>query len=352
MGCWQRLRERVRGQQTAPPSGEVTGPRKTKEGQSDFLTDGPDAGYELRYSKKWTDELCADGAYWTHVDGDTIAIWSNCPRCTHQLSDVVFLDKANEKTNYTVEGVVLSCNCQSKHDGRAEGVAGCGAYGGVSVVVEDGAKGEVKLKAALATNEDRRWDELAYKAGTDALAGSKDLATKWSATVATLLSILGVATIVGLFDELLKLPMALRVFTAVLTLGAITAATFATYRAAQAAQGDMTWMEEVTGKKLRERVGNELNSTARQLRHSRRLTALAIALAALTVFLTIVVEREEDTTTKLLVVSDQLASPACGTPTPGRAGQLTLQPEEDEEAQPIALTAAEIATVTTVEQCP
>lgn len=301
--------------------------------------------YELRYDPQWGREL-VDSGYTGYFDEDTISIWTNCPRCKHQLSDIVFVEAP--RTAGPTQTVV-ACNCQSKHDGRAEGVAGCGAYAGMEVSI---VKGEVALTPTVATAEDKRWDDLAQKTATEAYSGAKALAEKWSATVATLLSILGVAALLGLFEQIIALPTGWRYVAAFLTALAVGAATYATYLAARAAQGQLTWMPKVTGKALRAREKESLRDTDEQLRLSRRWTATAIAITLVAVLATIVGQgQEEDDTARLLVVSDQLAEPACGIPSPGRAGQLTLQPD-DKDAEVIAVSVAEIATVTTVAECP
>lgn len=132
---------------------------------------------------------------------------------------------------------VIACNCESEHAGRPNGKLGCGRYGGLLVKLDrtpkeedsdgspedpqeqnsecsgqgtqpEGKAGEQKallrVKAEPASAGDKRWDELSDETPYNTLATARTLAEKWSATVATLLSLLGVASFLAAKDQLFK----------------------------------------------------------------------------------------------------------------------------------------------------
>lgn len=284
-----------------------------------------DKPYERCYDPSWAPRI----KFEAEVRKQEIALRGKCPHCLHQLDDIVLIEEgsadqgresaerlcrafrilrgvddsvgsggspteptqptlatvepvdANDETRPRTE-VVVACNCESEHKGRPATKLGCGRYSGMGVAVdrEDPKNPVVKLAPLSATASDKRWDELSDEVPFTTLAAARSLAEKWAATVATLLSLLGIAAFLETKDQLLALEWEAKVTAGVAGFLSVVAATIATFAAARAAQGGLKNVAEVTGKVIRQMHEEAVGKIADLLWLSRLSTVAALAFAA------------------------------------------------------------------------
>jgi hypothetical protein len=140
----------------------------------------------------------SDVAVRTRTGEDAVVVFATCPLCGHEIDDFIHLGESKVGMSFTS---VLSCNCESKHDGAPAGTLGCGALSAVRITLTVGGEGTLEV-TGRATLRERYWDQEAAtyeRAMTTRLAG---IAEKWGQTVAAIFGLFGIALIVEANEEL------------------------------------------------------------------------------------------------------------------------------------------------------
>jgi lysylphosphatidylglycerol synthetase-like protein (DUF2156 family) len=183
----------------------------------------------------------------------------------------------------------------------------------------------------VVTAEDRAWQDQADRLDRDALPALRAVAGRWTATIGALTGLLGLVTLVGGPAAVDQLIDGWRVATGVLVLGAVLAASGATWLAADAQGGARRTL--TTYHRLREGYRAETGRVQRRLWQSKLTTAVAVAALIVAAAFTWFAPRQPD---KVLVVQ--------------RGGQVQCFPLKDGMSLSVVLDAQ--ATVTVAEKCP
>jgi len=301
--------------------------------------------YERRASEKWANELIASGGLEVDVTPESLTLQGLCPACGHQLDDFIPLDLGYAKRFR--EGLakrvtykppeceeletVLACNCASEHKGRPEKTLGCGAYSGVRIQLERGRRvrwsykipqrSRVRIRSLRARSTEKRWDDAAGEVEEGMLARTRDVGTKWAATVATLLGLSGVATLLEARDEIDQLKEPLWANLGVVA-GSLLAL-LATLSAAYAAQGFLRRVPFVTGGSLRRRTRHSVQRALWGL----RVSVVATVLSALFVIggLGWLAFGPEKPPSEKVLVETRDGRPACGDLRGGPRGVIAVE---------------------------
>jgi hypothetical protein len=146
--------------------------------------------YERKHVQQWSDLALDPRDY-------ALVITAKCPECNHEVDDFILV---TSQATFPLTSV-LSCNCESKHDGAPEGALGCGAMSAIEIVKD--ASGALSVSGAgRGTLRERYWDQeaTAYeRAMHTRLAG---IAEKWGQTAAAIFGLFGIALIVEGNDKL------------------------------------------------------------------------------------------------------------------------------------------------------
>jgi hypothetical protein len=319
----------------------------------------------LRCSEKeWVQEVTGRDDFELCVNDEAVTMQGTCARCNHQIDDFVALDigyakrfargKAEKVPVTTIDQrrrvqvpTVLACNCASEHAGRPEGALGCGCYGGLQVVLEQGPRQwtrssrptgppRVKLIPDVARTAEKDWDRDAGEIEREQLAQVRGVAAKWSATVTAVLGVFGVAALVEGAEEIRKLDDAAATWVRVLGLtGAITALV-AMGATAFATQGLPRKVKYVTGARLRLSARRK----ARSALWAVRVGAAATGASAVAVIAAIAVLVSADRTpppANFLKIETNSGRSLCGKPRDAGPGLVAVEPAVGQSSDPVPL---------------
>jgi hypothetical protein len=206
-----------------------------------------------------------------------------------------------------------------------------------------------------ATISDAKWEERAEELSFDALPNVRATAEKWAGTIATVLAIFGIVTLVKGPQDVTKVEgsfwlAANETWTIVLLGIAVACAVLATLLAASAAYGQPADFRFV-GEEVRRLYREEARSAASKLRTSRRLAVAAVIFLAVAVGVTWLNTPQQPATLSKTLVVDKTGIRACGDLQAGRGGGVIDILEKGKMA-PTPVPAASIVSVTAVASCP
>lgn len=93
------------------------------------MADDASIKWDTTYDKDWAAKVAE--WEWTWEGEDTVRTQDRCPRCTHLMTREVRREAVRTLLALPQSGgapvpVVVACNCTDPHEGRPEGLLGCG----------------------------------------------------------------------------------------------------------------------------------------------------------------------------------------------------------------------------------
>ncbi len=218
----------------------------------------------------------------------------------------------------------------------------------------------VRARGTAATIVEAKWDKLAEDLQFTALASIRAMAEKWAGTIATLLAIFGIVTLVKGPDDLSKVtgswgwsivPNAAIETWIILLLGLTVAlAATATVLAASAAYG-MPRHFRFVGEAVRRLYRDEAAAAARRLYWARSTAITAVITLSIAIGLTWLNTPDQPATPTKVLVLDNDGIRACGDlQTSTSKDQLAVLEKGKKLATPI--NTADITAIATIATCP
>lgn len=130
---------------------------------------------------------------------------------------------------------------------------------------------------------DLQWEERVEALQFDALDRVRATAEKWAASLAAILALFGTVLVVKGREDINALKEEWQIAVGVLLLLGLLSAAYATWEAAQAAQGTPREIHRMTGSSLRTYELHRARAAAKQLRTSRLFTWAAVVCLVLAV---------------------------------------------------------------------
>jgi hypothetical protein len=330
--------------------------------------------YERRCDTGWASEVLAHKCRISVTDHE-IALQATCTNCEHELDDYIALDRRfarrlakgdacilqdADTLQAPTESIltVLSCNCDSKHEGRPEDAHGCGRFAGLHIEIEAAprklwrpqmrSKPRLRLAVEAASGQDKVWDDRAADQEGSMLMQLRELAEKWGATLGTLLGLFGIAVVAGAIDTVRDLDEGYRIALAVLAALTALAGLGAIALAAQAAQGKAHRVNYISGREVRRIVRQDTKDARAKLKWSRRFAATATLLGIAGAVVLLLAPEGSGAKDKVAVRTD--AEELCGKLAEARPGYIGVTLADSGRTS--FFSSESVTSIAQVDKCP
>ena len=206
-----------------------------------------------------------------------------------------------------------------------------------------------------ATISDAKWEQRAEELSFQALPNVRSIAEKWTGTIASILAIFGIVTLVKGPEDVTKVEgslfgVAYETWVLILLGLAVFCAVAATVSAASAAYGQPKDLRFV-GEEVRRLYRDDAKNAAKKLRISRWLSLAAVTSLALAVGITWLKTPEQPAEVGKILVIGKSGIRACGELQASRGGGNVRILEQGAKT-PQTVPVGEIVSVAAVASCP